>query len=354
MAIITAPGSGGERREEFVARLSAGDAGSDIYLLNPVWLAEFHAHGWLVPLDDYVKMEGLGLGDFLPSTIQANTLAGQLVAIPWVADGGILYYRLDLLQRHGVDPPSTWGELQQIALDVKTREDLPLGFVWQGAPYESLTCNTLEFVWDYGGHVLDEDGRPVFDSAETRAALQQMSDFIASASSPQEIVTYDESKTLAAFQSGDAVFMRNGSYAWDRLHSSESPVAGQVGVAPLPASCLGGQSLALSIHSLHPHQAFRFMAFLVDYEQQLQVARLWVQPPALETVYDDAGLLAEDPFFRDLRVALSVTRPRPQSPAYGELSEAIYSEVNRMLVGAQSAATTASNVQRRIEAILRE
>ncbi len=354
MAVITAPGTSTQRHDEFVTQLGTGDTDRDIYVLDPTWLTEFDSNGWLASINDYVQLGGIDVGDFLPATMQANTLAGQMVALPWVADGGVLYYRRDLLAEHGYDPPVDWADLQQIALDIKAKEDLPFGFVWQGAPYESLTCNTLESIWAYGGDVLDKNGVPVFDSTETRAALQQMSDFITLGVSPPDVATYEEAATLQAFQNSGAVFMRHWPSAWTHLSGSNSPLAGLVEIAPLPASCLRGQSLALSIYSLHPHQAFRFMSFLVGYEQQVQLARSGVLLPALETVYDDTQLLAEEPYFHDLLAALAVTRPRPQSPAYAELSEAIYTEVNRLLLGEQDAATTAANVQHRLEAILDE
>jgi multiple sugar transport system substrate-binding protein len=325
-------------------------------VLETTWLAEFNAHGWLTDLRGYVDSAGptayeVRLEDLLPGAIQATSIDGKLVALPWLVDGGLLYYRQDVLEQHGYEPPTTWEQVQQIALEV-TNEDLPYGLVWQGAAYESLTCNTLEFVWANGGEVLDEAGNAVFDSVETRGALEQMTDFIEQGISPPEVTTYNETMTLAAFQSGDALFMRNWTYAWDRLHSQDSPLAGKVGLAPLPASCLGGQSLALSVHSPHPDQAFRFMAFLVSYEQQLQIAQQGIQPPALQTVYQDPKLLATDPVFGDLLAGLATTRPRPQSPAYSEISEAIYTEVNRMLQGEQGAPQTAENVQRRTESAI--
>jgi ABC-type glycerol-3-phosphate transport system substrate-binding protein len=147
--------------------------------------------------------------------------------------------------------------------------------------------------------------------------------------------------------------MRNWTYAWERLNSADSPLAGQVGLAPLPVSCLGGQSLALSTHSLYPEQAARFMAFLVDQPQQLQHARQGILPPALEKVYQDPDLLAEKPIFRDLHAALSNTRGRPQSPAYLALSETIYTEVHKMLQAEQDAATTATHIQHQLETLLR-
>jgi hypothetical protein len=77
-------------------------------------------------------------------------------------------------------------------------------------------------------------------------------------------------------------------------------------------------------------------------------------PPALEMVYRAPELLREPPCFRDLHAALAATRPRPQSPACAWISEAIYTEVHRMLPGGQGIATTAENVQQGTEKILED
>jgi multiple sugar transport system substrate-binding protein len=349
--LVQAPRNTVERHDTFASDLRTGDTTIDILAIDYPWLAEFAAAGWLVPLEHYAESTAAYLGAFLPAAAEASTIGGQLMALPWAADGGVLYYRQDLLTKSGYAPPTTWPDLQHIALDVKRKEALPYGYVWQGAPYEGLTCNTLESVWAYGGDVLDDAGQVVFDSPPTRAALQQMADLIATDASPAQVVTFAENQTLLAFRDGNAVFMRNWFYAWDRVNQEDSAVAGQVGMAPLPTSCLGGQALALSSFSLHKTEAFRFMAFLTGYDQQLQAALLAEQPPVLSAVFEDARLLAADPGWQDLHAALAVTRPRPVAVPYAELSQAIYTEVNRMLVGQQDPAATAANVQRRIKAI---
>lgn len=354
VAFIAAPRKDANRHRRFSAKLAAGDTSIDVYAFDPIWLPEFGANGWLTNLDAYAQAQDIKVDKFLSSTIQANTVDGQLVALPWFADGGLLYYRRDLLEKHGYDPPDTWDELQQVALDITAKEDLPYGFVWQGAPNESLTCNTLEFVWARGGDVLDANANAIFDSPETRSALHQMSGFVTQGVSPPDVTSYNETKALAAFQSGDAVFMRNWAYAWNRLVGANSPLVGQVGLASLPASCLGGQSLALSAHSRHPEQAFRFMSFLIGSNQQLQLARQANQPPALASVYFEPELLAQDPVYADLYAALSASWSRPQSPAYLAISEAIFSETHTMLMGEQDVAAAAANIQRRIEAALRQ
>jgi multiple sugar transport system substrate-binding protein len=348
--IVRAPKDAASRREWLAARLGEGDNSIDLLLLDATWPAEFAADGGLAPLDDHLAAQGVETSAFLPATLQANTIDGQLTALPWSADGGLLYYRRDLLDKYGYSPPTNWANLQEITLDIKAREGLPYGFVWHGATDENLTCNTLEYVWSHGGDVLDEAGKVTFDSPESRAGLQQMKDLVRSGASPQDVAALDRWQALTAFKDGQAVFMRNWFDVWDYLNSEDSSVTGQVGVTALPASCLGGQSLALSAYSLHPHQAMRLMAFMVGYDQQVELAKSASQPPALQAAYHDENLLASAPLFETLHAVFSAARARPSVAPYVSLSEAIYTEVNRLLAGEQDVDATAANIQRRIEA----
>jgi multiple sugar transport system substrate-binding protein len=340
------------RYEKTKEHLAGQQAEVDLVLVDDAWLAEFVAQGWLAPLDQQAAEAGIHDEEFFEGSIAASYVDGQLYALPRLADAGLLYFRQDLLGNDGPSPAS-WDGLQQLALEAQAETGLPVGYVWQGAAYETLTCNTLEFVWAYGGQVLDERGRVVFDSPETHSALEMMVDLISSEASPAAVVEMREAQALQAFQDGDAALMRNWPYAWDRLAGEESSLdPNATGASPLPASCLLGQGLTLSAGSRAPEQAFRFMAFLADHEQQLEVAAALGRPPALLSVYDDAGLMAQRPFLGMLRPVLAQARPRPQSPVYQALSAVIYTEVNRMLAGEQSVEETATQVQQQLEALV--
>ncbi len=347
--LVAAEGDAEQRRQEFARYLAQGDTSRDIYLVNNYWLAGFAAQDGLLPLDEYLPAEGLTVDLFLPAATQASTIGGRLLALPWTADAGLLYYRRDLIEV----APATWPELERTASEVMGGQGPPYGFVWQGAAYETLTCATLEFIWAFGGQVLDAEAQAAFDSPETRAALGQMAVFVTDGLAPPEVTSFREAAALAAFAGGETAMMRNWFYAWDRLNAPGAPLAGQVAIAPLPAACLGGQSLALSASSLFPEQAFRFMAFLAGHEQQLQLGRQGIQPPARVTVYRDAGLMEARPALRSFHESVSVAQPRPESPIYPGISEAIYSQVNALLRGEQDAAATAAKVQAQIEALLR-
>ena len=51
------------------------------------------------------------MAQYLPAYAEANNVDGKVVALPAFADAMFLYYRKDLLEKHGVQPPQTWDEL---------------------------------------------------------------------------------------------------------------------------------------------------------------------------------------------------------------------------------------------------
>jgi multiple sugar transport system substrate-binding protein len=350
-----------ERRDELIAALEQRDSSIDVMMLDLPWLTELAQGGGLVPLQGYTSTLGVVPGDLLTPTIEATTVDGQWLALPWTANAGVLYYRRDLMDKYGFrldsaggtsdNTPLTWADVQRIALQVKAGEGLPDGFVWQGAANETLTCNMLEHLWAEGGQVLDGEGRPSLDTPQAHAALQQMVDLIQSGASPAEVTALDEDKSLASFAAGNAVLARSGVYAWQGLNAEDSPVAGRVGVAQLPASCLGGQALGLSAYSLQKQAALRFMAFMIEKDAQSAVARGAGLAPARQDVYKDLTSGGDGPWSTLYR-ALSLARPRPRTPKYARLSPIIYTEVHRMLAGEQDAATTAARAQRQAESLI--
>jgi len=349
--IVRMPKDAERRRAAVAEQLGSGDSSIDLYVLESGWAAELAASGGLLSLDGYLTSAGASTATVLPGALKADTFGGQILALPWSVDAGLLYYRRDLLERLGYEPPVSWAELQQVALAGKQREGLGYGYLWPGTAGDTLTCITLEWIWSADPAAAAEGLRPAFDHPGAQTALQQMAGLITSGASPPDLAAYGEGQVLETFMKGDALFMRGGFSAWDYLNSQDSPVADQVGIAPLPESCLAGKALALSVRSLHPDKAWRFATFLVGTEQQVEMAQAAHQPPADEAAYHDASLLQAYPVLEPLRHALSAARSRSPDPGYAIGSAAVAVEVNRMLSGEQDAAATIGAIRSRLAAI---
>src|SRR5262245_29894790 len=194
--------SSDEQRQFLVINLEGGRPGFDVMMLDCIWVPEFARAGWLYDLSPSVTPDERA-AHFL-SAIDAATFQGRIWGLPWIMNVGLLYYRADLLARHGLRPPETHAEMAEQIRIVRARERRPdlLGYLWQGKQYEGLTVNALEALWASGTEVLGADGRVFPDPARAAAALGALHSLIASGQSPAWTTAADEEVTRRAFGKG--------------------------------------------------------------------------------------------------------------------------------------------------------
>src|SRR6201989_2725479 len=133
----------------------AKDPGYDVVTTDVVWSAEFAAKGWIIPLTGKYALDTSAL---LPATVKAATYNGTLYAAPYASDGGLLYYRKDIVPT----PPTTWT---QLIADCKGKTSntitgsKPGCYAGQFAKYEGLTVNAAEAINAAGGEIVKADGK---------------------------------------------------------------------------------------------------------------------------------------------------------------------------------------------------
>jgi multiple sugar transport system substrate-binding protein len=103
------PASSDLQHQQYVTWLASRDRSVDVYPIDLIWVAEFAAAGWILPLDE--RLPAGARGDFLPAPLASAVYRGRLYAVPRFTESGLLYYRTDLSPR----PPATWQELAQRA-----------------------------------------------------------------------------------------------------------------------------------------------------------------------------------------------------------------------------------------------
>ncbi len=329
------PDAADQRHQLFVQWLNAGIGEPDILQIDVTWTAEFAAAGWIRPLDVYAQ----NVVDFFPATLEPARWQGQLYALPWFADVGMLYWRTDLLPH----APATLAELVVQAREAQGCAGISDGLVWQGARYEGLVCVFLEYLGAFGGRIMDTAGRVTVDSEAAVQGLTFMRDALTrNGFVSRAVLTWQEEQVRFAFQNGHAVFMRNWPYAYALMQdATQSRVAGKFAVAPMPATpagqptaALGGAQLAINVRSKHPDTAFAVVDFLTQPEQMLERARLTGQFPARASLYQAEALgdaLAVPA--AQARTIIEHAVPRPVTPAYAELSAVLQVQLHRALTG---------------------
>ena len=346
--ILRQPTDTDQRRQGLVIALKAKKSNPDVFLMDVAWLGQFAASDWLEPLDTYVKEKDIELDSFFTKVINlADKYKGNLIALPVYIDAGLLYYRKDLLNKHGIkNPPRTWKELLNYSIKIQKseRENAPnfYGFVWQGAQYEGLICNFIEFAGSNGGGILIKDGKVLINSPENRESLEFMKDLITKyqISPPNTFTEMKEEEVRMFFQQGNALFERNWPYAWKLHQSEDSPVKNKIGISSLPhfnsgksVSTLGGWHIGISKYSDAKLQAMEFIGFVTSARIQKKLTLELGWNPARKDIYMDKDILQKLPYFRELRDVFENAYPRPNLPFYTQISEVIQKYINSVLAG---------------------
>lgn len=357
-------GATSDAQQQFLNTVLTSQSGElDILMIDVVRPAAFAAAGWAEPLDGYFAdgEQQEFLADFLEGPVAADTIDGTLYAIPMYTDAQFLYYRKDLLEKYGFEPPRTWEELKQQALTIMEGEgDSSLqGFNYQGAAIEGTNCTFLEALWTAGGDWRDEQGNITIDTDAGRRALEWYADTIESGITKPNIAETGTDNSRQEFQAGDAVFMLNWSYAWPLFQGDDSEVAGNVGVAPLPAfeghesaTCVGGWQWAINPYSEDKELAFDVIRHFAQPEFQKQHAVVGGRLPVREALYQDPAVLEANPHFEQFYDVIVNARPRPVTPLYSDVSELIRTSMNAFLAGSMDVDETLSQMQSGLEDIL--
>jgi len=327
--------SADEQRSAMVQNFQAKSSAYDVVNADVIWTAEFAARGWLEPLDK----AKLGSSALLPATVKTGTYDNKLYAAPFTSDGGMLYYRTDLVKT----PPTTWGELKKDCSIAKAHNmDCYAG---QFAQYEGLTVNAAEAINSAGGNILTNDGKTVaVDSAAAKKGLSFLVDGFKQGYIPKEAITYMEEEGRRAFQQGKLLFLRNWPYVYNLANTKgpDSKIVGKFATAPLPgpdgvgASSLGGHNLALSKYSKHKKTARDWMAWMQTAKVQRQLLTKLSLAPVRASLYDDPQLQKQVPYLATLKKSILNAEPRPVTPNYNQVTLAIQKNAYAALQGKMS------------------
>src|SRR5215217_3347385 len=286
------PDEADQQRQQMVQNTQIKNPKMAVVSVDVVWTAEFAAKGYVEALpNDLFPTEG-----HLPATVDTATYFQKLYAMPSTSDGGLLYYRKDLLDKYSLQPPTTFDEMKQACDKIKQGEnDSKLNcFAGQYNKYEGLTVNFDEAVHGAGGVIVGDDGKPNVATPEATKGLQTLTDWFKDGHIPKAAITWQEENGRTAFQHGELIFHRNWGYVYAHgENDKDSEIKGKFDTAPLPGitgpgvSSLGGHSFAVGKNAENKGTALDFVKFAASPEMQKQGALIATQTPVTEATYSD-------------------------------------------------------------------
>jgi len=351
------PTQADQQRQQRIQNTQIKNAKMGILSMDVVWTAEFAAKGYVEAMPPDTSTDGM-----LKATVDAATYFNKLYGLPQTSDGGLLYYRKDLLDKYGLQVPTSFDEMKAACDKITAGEkNSKLGcFAGQYNKYEGLTVNFDEAVHGAGGVIVGDDGKPNVATPEATKGLQTLTDWFKDGHIPKAAITWDEEAGRVPFQHGELIFHRNWGYVYNHAaNDKDSDIKGKFDVAPLPGitgpgvSSLGGHTFAVAKNAENKGTALDFLKYVASPEVQKSNTLATSQSPVLESLYTDPDLVKKFPFMPTQLKSIQGAKPRPKAVEYGDVSLAIQDAAYGALQGQTQPDAALQALQAKLQTLIK-
>lgn len=341
----------GEGHQTLITKIS-GKQAPDVANVSASWMIEFNAIGELEPLDD--KFTPGFLDAFVPAGLEAMRINGQLMGLPYFLDPRALYYRTDLFEAAGLQPPTTWDEVRAAAKALHKPDDVYGIGIETGDNYE------YAFLGAGGTSKYAEDGKSLLNSEIGVKAAQFLVDLVVTdkTTQPGPATANRDADLQPLFLAGKMAMLMTGSW-FPTILANDAPDL-PYGYAKLPMSDLSlpyhngfwPDVMVMFKQSEHKEAAAKFLEYQFSKENRVTFAQQrGVIPERTDVAADPA--FAENAtvqfFVKELEVAVNVY----SSPfVHGDQEFAIRNaELAKAFLGEQTAQQAMDNAATQINTL---
>ncbi|MDR2380648.1 MAG: sugar ABC transporter substrate-binding protein [Bifidobacteriaceae bacterium] len=284
---------------EYVTKLAtasrSGDA-PDILDLDIIQAPLFSAENLLADITD--KVNALDFVDSINTAqMDISKYQGVTYAVPNIAGPSVLMYNKDIFRKIGMDPekaPSTWAEIEEAAQKATALGDGTYGYSIPVACGACLAYITYPLIWASGGDVIvGEPGPDQHTVYSEDPAVEATFEFLSGLWEKGYINPAEESETGAtwgeSFSAGKLAIL----VGTPEGYASAVAAGVDVGVAPIPgkdgdfSTFVGGDLLAITAQSEHVEEAWTFIEWMLQPEQQEYLAEVGLAPVRLDMLDDE-------------------------------------------------------------------
>lgn len=306
--------------------------------------------GLIRPLDDLVEKYGQNL-----APTQLIEIDGQVMAIAMMINAQHLMYRSDILTDLGLEVPTTYGEVLEVAQAIQEAGvvDYPLGGTFK--PGFNLGEEFINMYLGFGGSFFGEGNTPAVNNEQGVATLEMLKAL--TAYMDPEYLAADSTVVQQQFQQGK-IAMANlwASRAGAMDNAEESEVVGLIEFAAAPSAVEGGppattlwwdgMTIAKNISDEEAKAAFQLMMEGIKYDvlSANSDTAIWLSTQPIESRIA-AGAIA----------SLEGGAPSyPASSAMGLMHTALGNNIADFLTGKESAEQSLADAEAEYTAAAKE
>jgi multiple sugar transport system substrate-binding protein len=289
----------GEFQSKIIAEVTAGSPAFDLIAYVDAWGPSIE--NYLLPLEGHIEEDGWDLENYPNAYLEAGKgyRDGVRYGIPLRGHPFMMFYREDIFEELGLEPPTTWAELEEaseaiLAAGLTDAEGSP---IYPISMYYGIWGGQNIFVWESmlwsnGGDLFDENYEPIFNNAEGVEATQRYIDFLNKGYTSPSTVAFNEQEANAEYNQGRAAMFTGWWWMYSRgtdCESNPAEVCENAGFAKVPGWEGKGTSsyghiwqTGINKFSRNQDAAWEYMKFFLneDIEKEIVLAD---EDPALDT-----------------------------------------------------------------------
>jgi multiple sugar transport system substrate-binding protein len=301
---VYTPGQG-EFQTKLSTDFSAGNP-PDVFLINYRRFGQYAARGALEPLESRLAASTVVQPeDFYEVPMEAfRYRGGELTCLPQNISSLVVYYNVDLFNRHGVPLPEagwTWDDFVAAAKALTVDLNGDGAADQHGVGVEASFIRYAPFIWMNGGEVVDDIDNPTQLTLDTPEALAAIEWFVGLGVTNHNVVP-TEAEVLA--EDDETRFMRGSTamlvqsrrvvptlrenirdFVWDVAPLPVHPTTGEA------ATVLHSDAFCMAAAAENKDAAWRFIEFALGPTGQTILAETGRTVPSLKAVAESPAFL---------------------------------------------------------------
>jgi multiple sugar transport system substrate-binding protein len=324
--------------DQLIIWMTSRDTTVDIYGIDVPWVSQFGRAEWAVPLNDRLpELEER----FSDSGLDTFSYEGRRLGVPFWGSIAGLFYRMDILEEYGFDPPESVDDIVEIVQAVQEDDPDATGILWPGAREEDLVMYYSTLLHSFGGSYTNADGSYAFDSESSLEAVRFMRETIENGISPRAVQNWNRQEGRQRFSQGEGIFLWDNTDIAIWLDDPErSEIVDNWGLMTFPAqsdgeavAITGGFAFAANPYSENIEAAVNVLDVIGNESVQKGFALAWGPVQYYQGLYEDPEVQEYNPNVETITPLTENARSRPPSESYAELSGILQEQLNAIITG---------------------
>lgn len=345
-------------REELMKQYTIGAVSGelpDIGMVDSPDMASYISLGVFADITDQLK-DWEDLDQFYPGPLSScKGEDGDIYGLPNNSNCLAILCNMDLLNKAGVKPPTTWEEFEEVCKATTDPDNGVYGFAMCAIGNEEGTFQYIPWLYGAGATVADVDSDAGVRSLDFLANLEK------NGYMSNEVVNWGQGDALNAFVAGKAAMLESGTWHIAQLDGElKDSVNFEYQYIPMPsengsqATVIGGENFGVCSSSQHVDACVEFLKTMESAQNNADWCEIAGKLPVRGDAVELKDFWTADARYKVFNDSMQFAVARGPHPQWPTISEALWTAEQSAILQQSSAADAMAQAASVIDPILAE